>query len=142
MKIIFVTMAPELAGGYRTVAFYADRLRRCGHEVNIVARLLPPPSAHAIFRSLLRGTGWPRRPKPDTTYLDQVQITPRYVDPPGPVTEANVPDDDMARAIEWIITLSESDWSRLSDLAFSTASRHNWDDSTDLFETALQAAIH
>jgi glycosyltransferase involved in cell wall biosynthesis len=50
--------------------------------------------------------------------------------------------EDMARAIERIITLSESDWSRLSDLAFSTASRHNWDDSTDRFEAALQAAIH
>jgi glycosyltransferase involved in cell wall biosynthesis len=48
--------------------------------------------------------------------------------------------EDMARAIERIVALDEPDWLRLSDLAFATASRHNWDDATDRFEEALRAA--
>ena len=49
--------------------------------------------------------------------------------------------NDMARAIEHIITLSEHEWVRLSDIAFNTASRYNWDNAAERFEAALQTAI-
>ncbi len=53
------------------------------------------------------------------------------------------PEDvnDMARAIERVVTLSQAEWSRLSDCAFATAMRHNWDDATVLFEKALETAV-
>ncbi len=101
MKITFVTMAPGLDGGSRTVAIYAGRLRDRGHEVQVVARHAEAFSARHILHSLLRGRGWPRRYRPDATYLDQVGITPLYVDRPGPVTEADVPEADVVIATWW-----------------------------------------
>ena len=102
MKITFVTMAPGLDGGTRTVAIYAGRLRDRGHEVQVVARLaagpLGPP--YPANRSSGAAAG-PDDTSPDTTYLDQVGITPRFVDPPGPVTEADVPDADVVIATWW-----------------------------------------
>ena len=55
-----------------------------------------------------------------------------------------VPRDDpaaMARAIERIAGMPDATWREMSDKAFATASRHSWDDSTDLFEAALQQAV-
>ena len=34
--------------------------------------------------------------------------------------------DDMARAIQHIIKLSEDEWVHMSDLAYNTASRYTW----------------
>ncbi len=53
------------------------------------------------------------------------------------------PEDpgDMARAILGIISLDETAWVRMSDLAHQTASRHTWDHAAGLFEAALQTAI-
>jgi glycosyltransferase involved in cell wall biosynthesis len=53
------------------------------------------------------------------------------------------PDDpyDMARAIEHVVTMSEYDWMRLSEVAGTTAAQHRWEAATDLFEAALQTAI-
>jgi glycosyltransferase involved in cell wall biosynthesis len=118
MKITFVTMAPALDGGYRSVATYAGRLRDRGHEVHVVARLAAAPSARHIFRSLRLGRGWPRRFRPDTTYLDRVRIAPRYVEPPRPVTDADVPDADVVIATwwetaEWVERLSPSKGSKV-----------------------------
>jgi glycosyltransferase involved in cell wall biosynthesis len=118
MRITFVTMSPSLDGGYRIVASHAGRLRDQGHEVSIVARLAPARSARAIFRSLRKGRGWPRRYRPNTTYLDRVGIAPRYVAAPGPVTDADVPDGDVVIATwwetaEWVARLSPSKGSKV-----------------------------
>ena len=43
----------------------------------------------------------------------------------------------MARAIDQILSLSELDWVRLSNLAYATARRHTWHNASDLFEAAL-----
>ena len=113
MKITFVTPAPSLDGGYRAVAIYADRLRQRGHEVYIVARLTPPPSFPTILRSLIRGRGWPKRVKPDTTYLDLVHMPLQVVDRRRPVIDVDVPDSDVVIATwwetaEWVAQLSPS----------------------------------
>jgi len=53
------------------------------------------------------------------------------------------PEDpaDMARAIEHIHALSETEWRDMSDLAYATAANYTWDDATDAFERALQSVI-
>lgn len=53
------------------------------------------------------------------------------------------PEDSegMARAIERLCGLSESEWRAMSDSAYTTATRYTWDDATDLFEAALRTAI-
>ena len=83
------------------MAIYADRLRRRGHDIHIVARLTPPPSVRERIRSLVRGRGWPKRSQPDTTYLDGVHITAHYVDQPRPVVDADLPDADIVIATWW-----------------------------------------
>ena len=59
----------------------------------------------------------------------------------GGILVARDDPSDMARAIEHIVTLDETEWVRLSDLAFNQASLYNWDESTRLFEGALLTAI-
>lgn len=53
------------------------------------------------------------------------------------------PEDphDMAKAIEHIYELSDSEWRRISDTAYAQATSYTWDDATDLFEEALHTAI-
>jgi glycosyltransferase involved in cell wall biosynthesis len=53
------------------------------------------------------------------------------------------PEDpaDMARAIERIAGMKESEWRALSDAAYDTATRYTWDDAADLFERALEQAV-
>ncbi len=117
MKITFVTANLSLVGGDRTIAIYAGRLRDRGHEVRVICRLALPPTPRAIIRSLRQGGGWPRRGRPDATYLNRVGIAPRYVDTPGPVTDADVPDGDVVIATwwetaEWVARLSPSKGSK------------------------------
>ena len=47
----------------------------------------------------------------------------------------------LAHQLIRVLTLSEEQWKRMSDAAFATASRHTWDDSTDLLESALNQII-
>ena len=49
--------------------------------------------------------------------------------------------EDMARAIEQLYNLSETDWRAMSDAAYTTVTRYTWEDATDLFESALCVAI-
>jgi glycosyltransferase involved in cell wall biosynthesis len=47
----------------------------------------------------------------------------------------------MARAIDRIAAMGETEWIRLSEIAQATAARYTWDHSSDLFEAALVALI-
>lgn len=49
---------------------------------------------------------------------------------------------DMAQAIVRIATMSNDQWRQMSDAAFATASRFDWNRSTDLFEAELQRLAH
>ncbi len=49
--------------------------------------------------------------------------------------------EDMARAIEQICRLSDSEWRVMSDAAYARATSYSWDEATDRFEAALCTAI-
>ncbi len=49
--------------------------------------------------------------------------------------------EDMAKAIERIVELSEAEWQAMSDAAYAKAANYTWDDATERFEAALYAAI-
>lgn len=49
--------------------------------------------------------------------------------------------EDMARAIEKIGGLSDSEWRTMSDAAYARATGYTWDEATDRFEAALRTAI-
>lgn len=49
--------------------------------------------------------------------------------------------EDMAKAIERVCKLSNTEWQAMSDAAYATATSYTWDDATKLFETALHTAV-
>jgi len=53
------------------------------------------------------------------------------------------PEDplDMARAIERIGMMKDTEWREFSDKAYETATKYTWDDATKLFEKALYEAV-
>ena len=49
--------------------------------------------------------------------------------------------EDMARAIARVARMTDAQWRAMSDAALVMASAYGWEESTDLFEAALQCAI-
>jgi glycosyltransferase involved in cell wall biosynthesis len=49
--------------------------------------------------------------------------------------------EDMAKAIEEICMMSESEWRAMSDAAYATATGYTWDDAAELCEDAYKTAI-
>jgi glycosyltransferase involved in cell wall biosynthesis len=99
MRITFVCPAFDLSGGQRVIATYAERLRRRGHQVVVVAPPPVRPSARAVLRSLLRL----RRPghHPSGSHFDGLVVERRILDRPRPVTAADLPDADVVVATWW-----------------------------------------
>ncbi|MGB7243697.1 MAG: glycosyltransferase family 4 protein [Sulfitobacter sp.] len=100
MKITFVSPPPNLSGGVRVVAIYADALRARGHEVNVVATSAPQLSSKARLKGLARDLVGRRRPS-GATHYDTMQAPLTLLDHPGPVTDADVPDADVVIATWW-----------------------------------------
>ncbi len=49
--------------------------------------------------------------------------------------------EDMAKAIEQICQLSDTEWRAMSETALETVINYTWEDATDLFEAALYTAM-
>jgi glycosyltransferase involved in cell wall biosynthesis len=47
----------------------------------------------------------------------------------------------LAERVLHVLRLSPEEWGQMSDAAYRTAARFNWDDATDLFEEALELAV-
>ena len=47
----------------------------------------------------------------------------------------------LAERVLHVLRLPPEEWSQMSDAAYHTAARFNWDDATDLFEEALELAV-
>ena len=99
MKITFVSPPPNLSGGQRVVAVYADRLQARGHKVTVVAPRWQPPGFRARVRALARGSWLSGVPEP--SHFDRMQAELRLVDHAGPVTDADMPDADVVIATWW-----------------------------------------
>jgi glycosyltransferase involved in cell wall biosynthesis len=99
LRITFVLPNLGMAGGSRVVAIYADRLRRRGHEVTVVAGRVRTPSLPAKVRSLVKGYGWPR--VSHTTLFEDLSIRCHVIDRARPITERDVPDADVIIATWW-----------------------------------------
>jgi glycosyltransferase involved in cell wall biosynthesis len=65
---------------------------------------------------------------------------PELIAPGGGALVAMEDPHSMAEAIQRIVSLSDEQWSAMSDIAYHTATRYTWDDATALFEKALQRA--
>lgn len=113
MKITFVLPHAGLAGGIRTVAIYAERLKKRGHDVFVVSTPGDRPSLRQQVKSLLQGQGWISWPKDEPSHFDGVDVPHRVIERCRPITDADIPDADVVIATwwetaEWVWRLSPS----------------------------------
>jgi glycosyltransferase involved in cell wall biosynthesis len=117
MKITFVTPGWGLSGGDRVIAIYAERLRKRGHDVLLVAPGKRSPGPWRRFKDLLKGKGWGTEHDEATHLSNDV---PRVrLDRPRPVTDQDVPDADVVVATwwetaEWVAKLSPQKGAKVS----------------------------
>ncbi len=103
MRITFVLPPLNGSGGMRVLATYAERLRRRGHHVVVVATSVRQPSLLRRTVRVLRG----RRPPPwhkvpaRVTHFESSAVDLRELRHPGPVTDVDVPDADVVIATWW-----------------------------------------
>lgn len=100
MRITFVAPTPNMSGGIRVIAIYADLLRQMGHEVTVVALRPHVPGLRETVKSWLLHRRGPERP-PAWTHFDAMAAPLRLIDPPGPATDDEVPDGDVVIATWW-----------------------------------------
>lgn len=100
MKVTFVLAQADLSGGVRVVSIYAERLRRRGHEVVIVARPSRPPTFRENLRRLA-GKSLPSATRTGPTHLDHTEVDVRYIDSHRPIQAGDVPDADVIVATWW-----------------------------------------
>ena len=101
MKITFVCPPINFSGGIRVIAIYAEQLQQRGHEVSVIATQPKKPQMRQQLRSLLRGKGWIQTPKARPSYIDSSTFSLKIVNHSEPITDADVPDGDVAIATWW-----------------------------------------
>jgi glycosyltransferase involved in cell wall biosynthesis len=111
MKITFVMIGLSLCGGDRVIATHADRLRKKGHDVLVVASGIDKPSVKEGLRSLLKGHGWISQPSKTESHIDNMNVPYMQLDRFRPIVDADVPDADVVIATwwqtaEWVANLS------------------------------------
>ena len=112
MRITIVIPKPNLSGGIRVVAIYAQRLAQRGHAVTIVSTPSSPTTLRRRIKNLL-SVPW-SDPKPThVSHFDGVDVPHIVIDSSRPVMDADVPDGDVVIATwwetaEWVAKLSPS----------------------------------
>ena len=101
MRITFVLPYTGLTGGGRVLSIYAERLQRRGHEVLVVTAPQPRPRLLWKLRSLVRGTGWPKRWEPAPSFFDDLAVPQHVLEAERPVVDDDVPDADVVIATYW-----------------------------------------
>jgi glycosyltransferase involved in cell wall biosynthesis len=101
MRITFVLNHVNLNGGIRVVAIYAERLKKRGHDVVVVARPRPVPSLKDRVKSVVKGKGWPIDPNTLPDHFDNVDVDLRVIESRRPIEDRDVPDADVVIATWW-----------------------------------------
>jgi glycosyltransferase involved in cell wall biosynthesis len=101
VRITFVLNHVNLNGGIRVIAIYAERLKKRGHDVVVVARPRPVPSLRDRVRSVVKGKGWPVDPNTLPDHFDNVNVELRTIESRRPIVDGDVPDGDVVIATWW-----------------------------------------
>ena len=102
LRIVFVLPPPNLGGGTRTIAIYAEQLEQRGHEVIVLSVPRSRPSPKDQLKSVLSGKGWLSTHAREPSHLDGRDIDHRQIDRPRPIAENDVPDADVVIATFWV----------------------------------------
>lgn len=121
MRVTFIIPKPDLSGGIRVIAIYAQRLAARGHEVRIVSTPSPQPQRKSkmLSKALLGSRLWRKsstvaadaKRSPEPSHLDGINVPHTMIDRFRPVTDSDVPDADVVVATwwetaEWVARLS------------------------------------
>ena len=101
MRITFVLPGYDLSGGNRVLAIYADRLRRRGHDVFVIA---PPPRKLSLSKPgpfHACWPGWPAQRRQDPSHFDGLGVSRRTLERWRPLVDSDVPDADVIVASWW-----------------------------------------
>src|SRR5215813_219102 len=101
MRITFVSPTLDLSGGAKVVAIYAQRLRRMGHDVSVVAHPSFAMPLRRKLKSLLTGKGWPRAAPRHRSHLDGTDVDLHVLDRSRPVMDRDIPDGNVVIATWW-----------------------------------------
>lgn len=99
MKITFISPPPNLSGGQRVIAIYADQLHARGHDVVVIATRRHPPDWKSHVKAWARGKTIPKPPA--VTHFQRMRAQLHLLDHEGPVTAADIPDADVVIATWW-----------------------------------------
>jgi glycosyltransferase involved in cell wall biosynthesis len=113
VKVTFVLAQADLSGGVRVVSIYADRLKRRGHDVVVVARPSRAPTLREKARSALTGRALPSAARSGPTHFEDMDVDVRFIDTHREVKPSDVPDADVIVATwwetaEWVEMMPES----------------------------------
>jgi glycosyltransferase involved in cell wall biosynthesis len=120
VRITFVIPKPNLSGGMRVIAIYADRLAKCGHQVTVVSTpSARRPQWQRIKSFLATWNPWRAQATScaglmqpqDGSHFDRVDVPHIVIDRFRPIIDSDVPDGDVViatwwRTAEWVAKLS------------------------------------
>jgi len=103
---------PNMSGGDRVCAIYAQKLAYLGHEVNIVAPKKKYLGYKQQLKRLLKGQLWVSKKEQAKNHFEIMSIDVVSADAYAPLTDKSVPDADVVIATwwetaEWVNSFSE-----------------------------------
>lgn len=99
MKITFISPPPNLSGGARVIAIYADLLSDMGHDVTVVVQGHREPGKLRRVKDFLKGHRL--KPRPTTNHFDSMKARSYMIDGSRTISDADVPDADVVIATFW-----------------------------------------
>lgn len=102
MRITFIHASPDMTGGTRVVAIYAQALARLGHQVTLISLPPRPVSFRQRLRNLRDQGMWDLGRRRTPTHFDRLEGINHHVLERWRVpTDADVPDADVVIATWW-----------------------------------------
>lgn len=102
MKITFLSPGPNLSGGQRIIAIYAQKFIERGHEVEIVCTpWTKPPLRRKIKNAILGRKQTTAKQDPNNSHYALMNVPFRFSASPFSIVDAEVKDGDVVIASWW-----------------------------------------
>jgi glycosyltransferase involved in cell wall biosynthesis len=92
---------PNMSGGDRVCAIYAQKLSAKGHTVNILAPRKRYLSLKKQFKRLLKGEGWLSKNIQQKNHFSELNIPIIFSKKHAPIKEDDIPESDIIIATWW-----------------------------------------
>jgi glycosyltransferase involved in cell wall biosynthesis len=113
MRITFLANTPNLSGGQRIIARYADKLLERGHEVSVHCWLRPDKRPKKGLRGLLSRllSSRPSSPGHAETHFGRMKAPLHLLKIPHPPGDRDLPDADVVVASFWMLAYAAAELS-------------------------------